>query len=61
MSFVDRELARLNRALDCGVGDPRYAEIYAAQVALAWVSEPSLVASPFDYLSGSKAAASEDC
>ena len=60
MGFIDRELARLNRALDDGAGGPRYYEIYAAQQALAWVLEPTLVAPPLAYLTGS-AEASADC
>jgi hypothetical protein len=60
MSFIDRELARLNRALDDGVGNPRYPEIYAAQQALAWVLEPNVARSPFAYITGN-AEASEDC
>jgi len=60
MGFIDRELARLNRALDCGVGDSRYPEIYAAQQALAWVLEPAIAASPMAYLTGN-AEASADC
>ena len=60
MSFIDRELARLNRALDQGAGNPRYPEIYAAQQALAWACDPEAFRAPWDYLSGIPAS-SEDC
>ena len=60
MSFIERELARLNRALDVGADNPRYPEIYAAQQALAWALEPAIAASPMVLLTGN-AEASRDC
>ena len=50
MGFVKRELAKLSRALDEGVGNPRYPEIYAAQQALAWALEPTGYRAPMAYL-----------
>lgn len=55
MSFVAREMERLNRALDEGVGNPRYPELYAAQQALAWALEPSSAISPYAYLTSTDA------
>lgn len=50
MGFVERELERLNCALNEGVGDPRYPEIYAAQQALSWALDPTGFRSPYNYL-----------
>lgn len=60
MSFVQREIDRLNGALDDGVGNPRYPEIYAAQQALAWALDPLVIQSPYAFIAGSEAAAG-DC
>ena len=50
MSFIQRELERLERALDSGVGNPRYPEIYAARQALAWAVDPGTARPPCAYL-----------
>jgi len=60
MGFIDRELARLHRALDVGAGSPRYFELYAAQQALAWAMEPEGFASPSSYLTDTQEG-SGDC
>ena len=51
MGFVERELERLRSALDTGVGSPRYAEIYAAQMALSYALDPARFTCPSDYFS----------
>lgn len=50
MGIVEREMERLDHALDDGVGNPRYPEIYAARQALAWVLEPTSAIAPLTYL-----------
>jgi hypothetical protein len=55
MGFVERELEKLNRALDDGVGNPRYPEIYAAQQALAWALDPEGFQSPSAFVTCSEA------
>ena len=45
MSFVPREIDRLNGAINSGVGDR--SELYAAQQALSWAIEPSGIQSPY--------------
>ena len=40
MSFIQRELDKLNNALNEGVGDPNYPQYYAAQQAMAWALRP---------------------
>jgi hypothetical protein len=58
MSFVQRELDRIQSAL---TNNPeRYAELYAAQQALAWAQEPDGFASPTKMIMGIPAN-SEDC
>ena len=47
MSFIQRELDRLSSALRDGQTKPDvYAQVYAAQQALAWAMEPTGFASP---------------
>lgn len=46
MSFVQRELDRIRSALSSN--SERYAELYAAQQALAWVLEPTGFKPPFE-------------
>ena len=60
MTYIQRELERLERALDYGVGNPRYLEIYAARQALAWASDPGSARSPYGYLMNTFSG-SEDC
>lgn len=52
MGYIERELGRLHKALDEGVGDPRYPEIYAAQQALSWALDPQAFRAPMAYLKG---------
>lgn len=60
MGKIETELRRLNLALCEDRDNPRYAELFAAQSALAWVLYPDLAASPVSWLTN-KAAAPEDC
>ena len=50
MSFLEREIARLAAAIVDPANIARRAELYAAQQALAWTTEPSGYASPFDMI-----------
>lgn len=50
MTYIQRELERIDRALDGAVGDPRFAEIYAASHALHWSLDPETFGAPSDYL-----------
>lgn len=52
MSFLQREIDRLQRALRSSSNKDRYHEFYAAQQALAWASEPNGYASPMKMLTG---------
>ena len=59
MSFIQRELDRISRALH----EPRSAEynrLYAAQQALAWALEPTGFQSPYDVIKDTLAI-SKDC
>ena len=52
MSFIQRELDRVQRAMrDPSKGD-HYDELYAAQQALVWALEPNGYASPVKMLTG---------
>jgi hypothetical protein len=46
MSFVQRELDQIGRALRVPQTPDNYARLYAAQQALAWAMEPNGFASP---------------
>lgn len=68
MSFIKRELARIGTALRDPGHAGRYAELYAAQQALSWASDPDAFRSPYDMLMGNRTmptadipAGSEDC
>ena len=61
MSFVQREIARLNAELATYPDGPRYAELYAAQQALAWSLEPTGFGAPYDVIKGGTLANSKDC
>ncbi len=50
MSFITRELDKLNRALCEGADNPRYPEIYAAQQALRWALDPKAYRAPYSYV-----------
>jgi hypothetical protein len=48
MGFVSRELARLEAALREPQTEERYCQLYAAQQALAWATEPVGFATPYE-------------
>ena len=50
MSFVQREMERLGRALCADPRPDREAELYAAQQALAWALDPEVAMSPYEHL-----------
>jgi len=52
MSFIQRELIRIEAALRQPQSGDRYVELYAAQQALAWVLEPGGFASPCTMITG---------
>ncbi|HEU4662129.1 MAG TPA: hypothetical protein VFS63_15870 [Pseudolabrys sp.] len=52
MSFIQREIDRIGEALRHPQSGSHYAELYAAQQALAWASEPTGFASPFVMIMG---------
>ena len=58
MSFVARELKRINMALNDPEYSEKYQELYAAQQALSWALDPYGFAKPYelvtDTLEGSK-------
>ena len=62
MGFVERELERIAVALREPRSAEEYAQLYAAQQALSWATEPTGFASPFDMLvSGGTPAEPADC
>jgi hypothetical protein len=48
MGFIERERARIEVALREPQTPERYCQLYAAQQALAWATEPTGYASPYD-------------
>lgn len=48
MIFIKRELERIEGALREPQSADRYCQLYAAQQALAWVSDPVMFSAPFD-------------
>jgi hypothetical protein len=60
MSFIQRELDRIGEALRQPQPGNRYAELYAAQQALARASEPTGFASPYKLITGTREG-STDC
>lgn len=50
MGFVERELDRLAAALREPQPPERYAQLHAAQQALAWTTEPQGFAAPLDMI-----------
>lgn len=48
MSFIERELRRIEVALHEPQTDERYCQLYAAQQALGWALEPTGFMSPYD-------------
>jgi hypothetical protein len=59
MSFVQRELDRIRNALESH--PKRYAELYAAQQALAWALDPDAFNQPFNTILRGNLEDSEDC
>jgi hypothetical protein len=61
MSFLQREISRLNDAIRSTPSqESQHKELYAAQQALSWALEPTGFASPHDMIMGIRAN-SEDC
>lgn len=60
MSFVQRELASIQRAMRDPAHSNRYAELYAAQQALSWAIEPAGFAPASKMITGIQASL-EDC
>ena len=60
MSFVQRELDKINAEIVKGTTPQRHAELYAAQQALAWAIEPAGIKSPYNQVMGIREG-SEDC
>lgn len=56
MSFVQREIDRLNIELTSAPDGPRYTELYAAQQALVWSLEPLGFKPPSAMIMGTQAA-----
>jgi hypothetical protein len=52
MSFIQRELDRIEVALRQPQSDNCYAELYAAQQALGWALEPTAYKSPYSMITG---------
>jgi hypothetical protein len=52
MSFIEREIQRINKALIENPESPEYDRLYVAQQALAWTLEPTGVKSPYDMVMG---------
>jgi hypothetical protein len=46
MNFVERELGKITQAMAMPQEADRYCQLYAAQQALAWASDPSAFAAP---------------
>lgn len=60
MSYIQREIDKINQALREGPDASLYEKLYAAQQALAWVLEPRGISAPFAAITGIPAG-SEDC
>ena len=52
MSFVRRELDRIESALRESPAEDKYRELYAAQQALAWALDPACYRAPTDAITG---------
>lgn len=63
MSFIQREIDRIGKALRQSDPVPRYDELYIAQQALMWALEPQLYKAPYDLLASISGTPedSEDC
>lgn len=60
MSFIQREIDRISAALREPRNSDEYRQMYAAQQALLWASEPNGFASPTTMITGISPAL-EDC
>jgi hypothetical protein len=60
VSFIQRELNRIEIALRQPQSRNHYAELYVAQQALAWALDPTGFAAPLTMITGTPAG-SEDC
>lgn len=60
MSFIQRELDKLSRALNDAPESDQRSELYAAQQALLWAKEPEGFQSPYNMITGS-GPSSADC
>lgn len=56
MSFVQRELDRIGKALRSDPNANDYDRLYAAQQALAWATDPEGFASPLKHIRGTQEA-----
>ena len=52
MSFINREVERIQALLRQGESVEKYSELYAAQQALSWASDPEMFKSPYDLVMG---------
>ena len=53
MGFVERESARLEAAIAAEpIGTDRFRQLFAAQQALKWATEPQFFAAPLDSIDG---------
>jgi hypothetical protein len=51
MGFIEREMDRIALALRAAdEAEPRYEQLYVAQQALKWATEPQQFAAPLDYI-----------
>ena len=55
MSFVQREIDRLRKALLATPDGDRRNKLYAAQQALSWALEPGGIKSPYDMITDTEA------
>ena len=60
MSFIQRELDRIGEALRNNPDANDYDQLYAAQQALAWATDPDGFAAPMKQIRGTQEG-SEDC
>jgi hypothetical protein len=53
MDLLDNERERISEALRATpIESPRFREMYVANTALAWASDPEMFSSPLDYIEG---------
>lgn len=61
MSLIQTELDRIGKAIQHSDPVPHYAELYAAQQALLWATDPHVYKAPYDLLVSGTLQDSEDC